>query len=375
MKKVSFIIVFSLIFLTAKATHNRAGEILYQRIAPYTSVVGTVTLDVYKYSITVIRYVDFGSNVANRCVDTVYFGDGTKGIANLTNGTPSFTCSCANSAPCNVFITNDPNYVVKKNVFIIEHTYPGPGNYLITSVDPNRNQGVINIPNSVNQIMYLESLLIINPNTGINSSPVSANPPLGRGGLINCFSYNSVSTDADGDSLSYDLNPSRGVNGQTLPGFTFPTFGASGHFNIHNSTGFLSWCVPQSGGEYNFMIAVREWRKNSNGVYQLNGYVLREMQVVITNGYTSLNENKELADLTLIAPNPFTNKLDIEFKKPTKDTYVIQLYAIDGKEAVSQKQTITEGKISFDTESLPAGIYLIRVNNGQEVLHKKLVKH
>ena len=171
MKKISFITFFSLIIFTTKATHNRAGEILYQRIAPFTSVVGTNTLDVYKYSITVIRYLDYGSAIANRCVDTVYFGDGTRGVANLTNGTPSFTCSCANSTPCNLFIANSPGYVVKKNVFIIEHIFPGPGNYLITSVDPNRNQGVINIPNSVNQLMYLESLLIINSNTGINSSP------------------------------------------------------------------------------------------------------------------------------------------------------------------------------------------------------------
>ena len=196
---------------------------------------------------------------------------------------------------------------------------------------------------------------------------------MGLGGLINCFSYNSGSTDGEGDSLSYDLNPSRGYLGQALPGFTFPAYG-SGHFNINNSTGFLSWCVPQSAGEYNFMIAVREWRKNSSGVYQLNGYVLREMQVLIINGYTGLNENKELPDFAFIAPNPFTNKLEVELKDLSEDSYMIELSSIDGKALLSQKQNVKEGKISIDTEKFPAGVYLIKVNNGQGVLYKKLIK-
>ena len=83
MKKLFTFLSFFLLLNSARATHNRAGEILYKRIAPFTNTVNGVTVHVYTYSITVIKYTDSGVNVADRCIDTVYFGDGTKGIARL----------------------------------------------------------------------------------------------------------------------------------------------------------------------------------------------------------------------------------------------------------------------------------------------------
>ena len=91
MKK--FLLAFSicLISFTSKATHNRAGEILYKRIPPYTQTLLGITIKVYTYSITVIKYTDDGVNIADRCVDTVYFGDNTRAVASRVNGP---TCYC-----------------------------------------------------------------------------------------------------------------------------------------------------------------------------------------------------------------------------------------------------------------------------------------
>src|ERR1043165_3346015 len=87
--------LFLLVFLystTTRATHNRSGEILYKRIAPFSAIVNGVTVSVYNYSITVIKYTDHNlATVADRCVDTVYFGDGDRGIAPRING--NITCT------------------------------------------------------------------------------------------------------------------------------------------------------------------------------------------------------------------------------------------------------------------------------------------
>src|SRR4051812_37836190 len=89
-----FVLLFFLCFTYANATHNRAGEITYKRIAPFTAVVGGVTVQVYTYSITVIKYTDDGPTIADRCVDTVFFGDGSRGIAPRINGATG--CGCGN---------------------------------------------------------------------------------------------------------------------------------------------------------------------------------------------------------------------------------------------------------------------------------------
>ncbi len=277
-KYILVLLVFTSIKL--KATHNRAGEILYKRIAPFTALVGGVTKEVYTYSITVIKYTNDGSQIADRCADTVYFGDGTRGVAPRINHNGSVSC---NECPtkCGEMILTLPNFRVKKSIYTIIHTYPGIGSYKIRSFDPNRNEGVINIPLSINRPFYIESYLEINSFTGSNSSPQFNYPPIDRGCTFNCFFHNPGAYDSDGDSLSYEIAVSRGESGDPLPGYTFPDPGPGGIYEINAMTGKLTWCTPQLQGEYNLAFIVREWRKNTSGRYFQIGYVLRDMQVLV----------------------------------------------------------------------------------------------
>ncbi|PBQ32164.1 hypothetical protein CNR22_10390 [Sphingobacteriaceae bacterium] len=280
-----FVVFFFLIFSYAKATHNRAGEITYKRVAPFTTVKAGIVVQVYTYSITVIKYTDDGNGIADRCVDTVYFGDNTRGVAPRVNGSvcPSNNqCGFLNGQPvtCGSVIINESGYRVKKNVYTIIHTYPGAGSYLIRTFDPNRNGGVFNIPNSINVPFYIESQLIINTFTGANSSPIFAFAPIDRACFNVCFEHNPGAYDPDGDSLSYELTTSRGEDGQTVPLYSFPETGG-GVFEINATTGLLKWCTPRRLGEYNIAFIVKEWRKNTSGIYDLIGYVLRDMQVIV----------------------------------------------------------------------------------------------
>lgn len=272
-----------LIFGRLQATHNRAGEITYTRISPTMAIVSGVEVEVYRYRITIVKYTNFGDGIIDRCSDTaVYFGDGEKGIAYRVNGN-TFGClsECNTSVPCGSIIISTPGYTVNKSIYMVEHTYPGPGKYRIRTLEPNRNFGIKNIPNSVNLPFYLEAFLEIKSFSGANTSPVLKYDPIDKGCIGQCFQHNPAAFDPDGDSLSYELTTCRGEGGNTIPGYTYPDAGPGGLFTIDPVTGMLNWCNPQEAGEYNIAFIIREWRKDTNNGYYQIGYVLRDMQVII----------------------------------------------------------------------------------------------
>ena len=286
-------IIFCLgLFFNSKATHNRAGEITYKWLYGYT------------YEIKITTYTNIGGiNLADRCEDTLYFGDGTHTAVLRSNG-PIGICSPAHDgAPL-------PNGTIKLNEYITTHTYAGPGNYKMSMEDPNRNVGIINIPNSVNQVFYIESFLVI-PSFGLgnNSSPVLTFPPIDNGCVTQCFYHNPGAYDIDGDSISYELTTCRGNFGSTCPGYSYPATG-SGIFNVDSLTGTLKWCSPQLQGEYNIAMLIKEWRLDNSGNYFLIGYVLRDMQVDVgsCNNYPPQIMFNNL-DTCIVAGTNFTNTI------------------------------------------------------------------
>ncbi len=258
-------------FFSANATHNRAGEITYKWM------YGTT------YGFTLTTYTADGPQIADRCRDTIYFGDGAFTVVERSNG-PLMNSDCG-ITPAGQTFAIIPNF--KKNVYITTHTYNGPGTFKVYMFDRNRNAGVINIPGSVNQPFYLEALIKINQFGGANSSAQFTFLPYDDACLGKCFYHNPGAFDPDGDSLSYELttckgeDPVSGTIGVTIPGYSFPDPGNGGTYNIHPTTGTLTWCTPQLLGEYNAAFIVKEWRKNYDGVYEMVGYVMRDMQIKV----------------------------------------------------------------------------------------------
>lgn len=286
-----FIIFCIAFFSNAKATHNRAGEITYKWLYGYT------------YQIKVTTYTNIGgSNLADRCEDTVYFGDGARAVVLRSNGLCNGPCAGCEGAPL-------PGGTIKLNEYVTTHTYPGPGNYRISMEDPNRNAGVINIPNSVNQVFYIESFLVIPTfGSGKNSSPVLTFPPIDNGCVGKCFLHNPGAYDLDGDSISYELTTCRGHNGATCPGYTFPTTGG-GVYDVNATTGTLTWCTPQMQGEYNLAMIIREWRKDDGGDYFLIGYILRDLQVDVGSCSNNQPNIRAITDTCVVAGSIITKTI------------------------------------------------------------------
>ncbi len=306
-----FLFLLGGLYVTAHATHNRAGEITYRWLYGYT------------YEIKIVTYTNIGgSNLADRCEDTLYFGDGFRAVVPRKNG-PQGLCGNGPTDPHNgIAITSS----IKVNEYITTHTYSGPGNYKMSMTDPNRNAGVINLPNSVNQVFYIESYLVISTFIGPNSSPVLNNPPIDKGCTGRCFLHNPAASDVDGDSLSYELTFCRGDKGLICPGYTYPATGPGGTYNVNATTGTLTWCTPQQQGEYNLAMSIREWRKNGNGIYVMVGYVLRDLQVDVGTCNNDPPVIKPITDTCVVAGSNFTK--NIMATDPNGD--VIKLTAAGG---------------------------------------------
>jgi gliding motility-associated-like protein len=287
MKKILILILFLFFFINLSATHNRAGEITYVQISDLT----------YKITITTFTYT---LSYADRPQLTVEWGDNTSSIADRDS----------------IFFL--PNYY-KKNVYTTIHTFPGPGVYKIVVQDPNRNYGVKNIPNSVNVVFSIRTILIVNPAMGRDATPVLLNPPYDKAAKGHIFIHNPAAYDPDGDSLSYMLTICTREDGKPIENYTFPP--ASHKFYVDSISGDLVWDAPIDTGKYNVAMEIQEWRNGKK-----IGIVERDMQIEVFNTNNSPPVNGPLRNYCVEAGDT----IDFLVKATDKNLDNIMLKATSG---------------------------------------------
>ncbi|MFZ4463552.1 MAG: gliding motility-associated C-terminal domain-containing protein [Bacteroidales bacterium] len=243
-KLVFSCIIFIFSMLEVFATHQRAAEITYTWINDLT----------YEFTITMYTFTPSPAD-DTRLSLAILWGDNT-----------------GSDIPRITFSNLGNDYTL--NVYQMRHTFPASGTYKISVEDPNRNLGVVNIPNSVNVPMYVETQLVINPFLGNNNSVMLLNPPIDQACVGSVFVHNPAAFDPDGDSLSYKLVNCRGLGGLEIPGFTLPM--SSVDFSMDSVSGNLIWETPVLQGEYNIAFVVEEWRFGVR-----IGTVERDMQIVV----------------------------------------------------------------------------------------------
>jgi gliding motility-associated-like protein len=259
MRKFYFILFFLTAGVSAFASHYRAGEITYRWVGPQN-----------QYHITITTYTNTQNTVADDQSVTVRFGDGSPdGNAGRTNGS-------GNGVMIAPFF--------RKNIYEIDHSYPGPGNYTISIEQPNRKAGILNMDDPLNTPFYIQTTLIINAFLGHNTSPVLLYPPLDSACIGSCFTHNPLAYDPDGDSLSYTLFNCLSVGGSVAQGYYVPQ-----GVTVNVLTGDLTWCSPQPNGNfypqcYNFAMVIHEWRlEKITGIWYEVGKVERDLEVDVFN--------------------------------------------------------------------------------------------
>jgi gliding motility-associated-like protein len=257
-KKFFLLILVSFCFASVNATHNRAGEITYRQLSDLT----------YEITITTFTYT---LSLADRPTLIVEWGDNTTSVA------PRI--------PPNLIL---PNFY-RRNIYKINHTYPGPGIYKIVVQDPNRNAGVKNIPNSVNVIFSISTILTVNPAMGRDNSPVLLNPPYDKAAYHYLFIHNPSAYDPDGDSLSYNLTVCTREDARPIVGYTFPP--ATRSLRVDSINGDLIWDTPADTGKFNVAMDIVEWRNGKK-----IGVIERDMQIEVFNTTNKPPINGPLSD-------------------------------------------------------------------------------
>lgn len=256
-----------LCFTDLYATHNRAGEITYVQKSDLTY---EITLTTFTYTLS----------FADRPTLDIEWGDNTVSTA-YRDPTQMITL---------------PNYY-RKNIYVIQHTYPGPGVYRIVVQDPNRNAGIKNIPNSVNVVFSISTTLVVNPSIGRNSTPVLLNPPYDKAAFGHIFIHNPAAYDPDGDSLSYALTVCTREDGKPIENYTLPP--ATQSLRVDPITGDLIWDTPADTGKFNVAMEIQEWRGGKK-----IGVVIRDMQIEVYNTNNKPPVNGPLRDYCVEVGQP-----------------------------------------------------------------------
>lgn len=259
LRSLVFSFFFLLVSMSAWATHNRAGEIQVEMVADENGDCSQ-SLTVM---VTIITYTRTSSDQADRDTLNLDMGDGNVLAVARSNG--------PGNPPQGEPQEND----IKFNFYITTYTYDGPGQYVISFFDMNRNAGIrnVNFPNSVSVPFYTQtSFALVNPSfTGCNSSPILQVPPIDFACIGEIYTHNPGAFDADGDSLVYELTVPRQDRDDPVPLYRFPN-----NLEIDRFTGDVTWDVPNEMGEFNIAINIISFRQG-----QPLDTVVRDMQIIV----------------------------------------------------------------------------------------------
>lgn len=298
-----FLTIIYCVFATliCSATHNRGGYITYRHISGNT------------FEFTITTCTDVGQDVTTDKADlTINYGDGTTEV-----------------------VARDSIYKTagefQKNIYRSIHTYTGAGTFIITMEDPNRNEGIVNIIQSVDKVFCVETELVISPFLGrANNSVFFDNCPCPE---IVCagtpYFYNPVAVDVDGDSLSYELVSALGEGCKPFPPgvYKLPNIDGGGNISIDPQTGTVLWDSPMMAGEFNMAMKITEWRQG----YKI-GSVIHDFQLTVDGGcFDKPPVIDPIADTCIIAGDT----LRLKIKATDVDKETVSLSANGGAFVVS----------------------------------------
>lgn len=257
---------------TALATHIRGGYITANRL--------NTTGYSYEFFLTIFR--DTGSDVTNNPIELY----------------PDINSSAVLKEYA-ISVTPIPGKQTERWVYRFLYTYSSPGIYTAYHYKENRNIGVLNMSNSDQTTFYVETKIIIDPFLAPDQTPTVNKPAIDVAALGSVYRYNPAASDPDGDSISYQLVPSRqfivGTNVSAVVGnYQNPAIRAGGKDSANSGpatmtlnpvTGDLIWNVPRLIGEYNTAIKIIEWRKKRTDRPKLDsiGYVILDIQIKVVD--------------------------------------------------------------------------------------------
>lgn len=264
MKNCCYLLLSLLCFSSfSYATHNKGGELTYKH------------LNGLQYELTLTTYTDISSpQYADRPEARVFFGDGTASVQPR-------------------IVKEDVESGTRKNKYKFVHTYPQPGYYKAYYQDFFRNEGILNMQNSVNTTFYVESLLPVFETTATcdYNTPGFLSTPIFSAQAGVPFKHNITAIDSPvnawfsvRDSLSFQLVPCKSGNDTDVQGYFIPN-----NFSINSLSGEITWNSPDKPGLYAFAVRVNVWRNK-----KLISYITRDFQLKVSDQFHTSYSFEEL---------------------------------------------------------------------------------
>ncbi len=323
--KTNILLILSFVLINTQlhATHNRAGEISYQQFSD-TQIEARI-----------VTYTKTSSIPADRDSLELCWGDGNCNFLLRINGPDTD----GDGIPNGEQLPN--NY--KRNVYIGIHDYATAGDYILSMLDPNRNDGILNInfPNSGNVAFYIETTAKLFPSNVAppNSSPILLVPPIDIAYVGATFQHLVNAYDPDGDSIAYELTTPLSDAGTPVPNYQSPSDivpGGNNAISFSEVSGWLKWNAPQQAGEYNIAILIKTYRDG-----QEIDRTIRDMQILVQS---PVNNPPELVFDTSIDEN-------IVHLVSPGDTVRLELSTSDNDAGQQVEMTAYSGLLGYVPES------------------------
>ncbi|GAA4304550.1 hypothetical protein GCM10023183_17960 [Nibribacter koreensis] len=279
-----------MVSLNAHATHKRAGNLFFKSDT-------TAARNPLRFFFKLVTYTVKAPGAIEDVEATLYFGDCS---------TPQTSNRTVRAELVN------GEYSSWVNTYYFEHTYASEGTYTVSYVAENRNWGIINVTNSVQQTFFLTATITVDQFLGLNRSPILQVPPIDVADINSVFTHNPGAYDPDGDSLVFrmvepKIDGGRNACGdpvwRTALGYTglenflgVPTDATVASFRLDPNTGQLTWNTPSRLGAYAVAIVVEEWRAG-----RLIGRVVRDMQILVMDISNKPPKLLLPADICLVA--------------------------------------------------------------------------
>lgn len=239
---------------------------------------------------------------------------------------------------------------VKKNIYELSHTFPGPGNYQLVFLDQFRMFDVNNMTagKSGTTMLYFDAIIPVEDTLSycINTSAKPLFEPFMWVKSGEEFRMNLCHFDQEGDSLSFKLVTPKAKNGNPVPGYWRPN-----DVSINAETGQFVWENPL-WGTYLFAYQVSEFRDGVQIGHLIVDFPVFVDPNAIERGTFSAIENT--TDNEVYFSGPTTEDFMISYENPLADSVFLEVNGgynssiyFNGVESKS-----STGQEAFDTLSL-----------------------
>lgn len=332
MKKALLSLLVITLPIAAWATHALGGEFRFRHLQNLTYAI--------EY-----HYWTCLEAPADRPEIILRFGDGTQDTIPRTTiiDSPDASGCCG----------------VRHSIYVTAHTYNLPGEYTLNMEDGNRSGSIINIPNSISQRFCTSATLVISPDIGINNSMVFGAAPMEWDYVWSTLVHDPMATDADGDSLSFELITPLGSGCMPTPGYTAPTTQPAGWTWLDAATGQYHWHLPDMIGRHVVAVRATEWRQ-VDGNWIKVGDVVRDMTICLASLPTGLEDlTKEMAPVL----RPTLCEGTLWVTNPESTVQWMSILDATGREV--QRFQAQPGEHALDLSTLRPAMYLLRTANGR----------